>query len=87
VAPLLRDGTGFWSREHGSWRPSPVAVVSPFNDHAAREIKQYDQYPGPKPGSVKQVYNIQSLAGGAVPSNVVKKKHSLLTWSLPGRVN
>jgi hypothetical protein len=36
--------------------------VTPFNDHAASEIKQYDQYPGPKPGTIQQVYNIQPLA-------------------------
>jgi galactose mutarotase-like enzyme len=51
--PLLEEGARFLA---------PVEVVTPFNDHAAREIKQYDQYPGPKPGSVEQVYNIQPLA-------------------------
>jgi len=50
--PLLEQGARFLV---------PVEVVSPFNNHAARQIKQYDQYPGPKPGSVEQVYNIQPL--------------------------
>jgi len=51
--PLLEEGARFLA---------PVEVVTPFNDHAARDIKQYDQYQGPKPGSFEQVYNIQPLA-------------------------
>ena len=51
--PLLEEGARFLA---------PVEAVTPFNDHAAKEIKQYDQYPGPRPGSVEQVYNIQPLA-------------------------
>jgi len=51
--PLLEEGARFLA---------PIEAVTPFNDHAARELKQYDQYPGPKAGSVEQVYNIQPLA-------------------------
>lgn len=43
--PLLEEGARFLA---------PVEVVTPFNDHAAKEVKQYDQYPGPKPGFVEQ---------------------------------
>ena len=50
--PLLEEGARFLA---------PVEVVTPFNDHAARDVKQYDQYSGPKPGSVEQVYSIQPL--------------------------
>jgi galactose mutarotase-like enzyme len=50
--PLLEEGARFLA---------PVETVTPFNDHAASAIKQYDQYPRPKPGFVEQVYNIQPL--------------------------
>jgi len=50
--PLLEDGAR---------QLAPVETVTPFNDHAAREVKQYDQYPGPKAGFVEQVYAIQPL--------------------------
>lgn len=50
--PLLEEGARFLA---------PVETVTPFNDHAASQVKQYDQYPGPKPGFVEQVYNIQPL--------------------------
>jgi hypothetical protein len=51
--PLLEAGARFLA---------PVEVVTPFNDHAAKEVKQYNQFPGPKPGFVEQVYTIQPLA-------------------------
>jgi galactose mutarotase-like enzyme len=51
--PLLEAGARFLA---------PVEMVTPFNDHASIDVKQYDQYTGPKPGSVEQVYNIQPLA-------------------------
>jgi Domain of unknown function (DUF4432) len=50
--PLLEDGARLLA---------PVEAVTPFTDHAAKEIKQYDQYPGPKAGSVEQVYTIRPL--------------------------
>jgi hypothetical protein len=50
--PLLEEGTRF---------VAPVEVVTPFNDRAARDVKQYDQYPAPRAGFVEQVYAIQPL--------------------------
>ena len=35
--------------------------MTPFNDHAAKQVKQYDQYPGPKAGAIEQVYTIKPL--------------------------
>ena len=51
--PLLEEG----ARLH-----APAEVVTPFNDHAAKEVAQYDQYPGPQAGFIEQVYTIQPLA-------------------------
>ena len=51
--PLLEEGARFLA---------PVETVTPFNDHAAEQLKEYDQFPGPKPGTIEQVYNIQPLA-------------------------
>jgi hypothetical protein len=50
--PLLEEGARFIA---------PVEAVTPFNDHAAGVVNRYDQYPGPEPGFVEQVYNIQPL--------------------------
>jgi len=47
--------------EEGARLLAPVETVTPFNDHAAKEVKQYNQYPGPKAGFVEQVYAIQPL--------------------------
>ena len=48
--------------EEGARLLAPVEAVTPFNDHAARDVKRYDQYSGPKPGFIEQVYTIQPLA-------------------------
>jgi hypothetical protein len=39
-----------------------VEKVTPFNDHAAKDVQRYDQYPGPTPGYVEQVYGLVPLA-------------------------
>ncbi len=51
--PILEDGARFLA---------PVEEVTPFNDHAAQDVKRYDQYAGPRPGFIEQVYAIAPLA-------------------------
>jgi hypothetical protein len=51
--PLLKEGTRF---------VAPVEVVTPFNEVAAKDVKQFDRYPAPRAGFVEQVYAIQPLA-------------------------
>ncbi len=51
--PLLEDGAVFLA---------PVARVIPFNDHAAKSLKDYAAYAGPKTGFVEQVYCLHPLA-------------------------
>lgn len=42
--------------EAGSTFVAPAQRVTPFNDHAAQEVKTYDRYAGPQLGFVEQVY-------------------------------
>ncbi|MEI6715509.1 MAG: aldose 1-epimerase family protein [Verrucomicrobiota bacterium] len=51
--PLLEEGSTFLA---------PVASVTPFNAHAAKEVADYARYAGPTPGFIEQVYCIQPLA-------------------------
>jgi galactose mutarotase-like enzyme len=51
--PLLEEGSTFLA---------PVASVTPFNDHAAKEVATYARYAGPTPGFIEQVYCIRPLA-------------------------
>ena len=50
--PILEEGARF---------VAPVEAVTPFNDRAAQGVKTYDQYAGPRPGFVEQVYAIKPL--------------------------
>ena len=51
--PLLEEGSNFLA---------PVARVTPFNDHAAKDVAHYTEYAGPALGFVEQVYCLQPLA-------------------------
>jgi len=51
--PILEEGARFLA---------PVEAVTPSNDQAAKGVSQYDQYSGPKPGAIEQVYHMQPLA-------------------------
>ncbi len=51
--PLLEEGSTFLA---------PVAKVTPFNEHAAKEVANYARYAGPTAGFVEQVYCIRPLA-------------------------
>jgi galactose mutarotase-like enzyme len=51
--PLLEAGATFLA---------PVSRVTPFNDHAAKSVKDYATYAGPKDGFVEQVYCLYPLA-------------------------
>jgi hypothetical protein len=48
--PLLDEGSVF---------VAPTRQVTPFNEHAARSIANYDKYTGPQLGFVEQVYCLQ----------------------------
>jgi hypothetical protein len=47
--------------EEGARLLAPVEMVTPFNDHAAKDVKAYDQYFAPKPGFIEQVYALVPL--------------------------
>jgi hypothetical protein len=51
--PLLGKGSRFFG---------PVKRVIPFNAHAARDVKTYDNFNGPRAGFVEQVYCLYPLA-------------------------
>ncbi|MEQ1852355.1 MAG: aldose 1-epimerase family protein [Chthoniobacteraceae bacterium] len=51
--PLLEEGSTFLA---------PVASVTPFNDHAAKDVENYARYAGPTAGFIEQVYCIRPLA-------------------------
>ena len=51
--------------EEGSRLLVPVETVTPLTDHAAKDVKRYDQFPGPTPGFAEQVYAIKPLADGS----------------------
>lgn len=54
--PLLEAGAVFLA---------PAARVIPLNDHAAKSVKDYATYAGPKAGFVEQVYCLHPLADTA----------------------
>ena len=54
--PLLQAGAVFLA---------PVSRVIPFNDHAAKSVKDDAAYAGPKTGFVEQVYCLHPLADAA----------------------
>ncbi|OHB76045.1 MAG: DUF4432 domain-containing protein, partial [Planctomycetes bacterium RBG_16_55_9] len=45
--PLMEEGARFFG---------PARQVTPINEHAARDVSDYDVYPGPKAGLSEQVY-------------------------------
>jgi galactose mutarotase-like enzyme len=51
--PLLEEAATFLA---------PVASVTPFNEHAAKDVANYARYAGPTPGFIEQVYCIRPLA-------------------------
>ncbi|MBI3417252.1 MAG: aldose 1-epimerase family protein [Verrucomicrobia bacterium] len=52
-SPLLEAGATFLA---------PVSRVIPFNDHAAKSVKDYAIYAAPKAGFIEQVYCLHPLA-------------------------
>lgn len=48
--------------EEGSRLLVPVERVTPMTDHAAKDVKRYDQFCGPMLGFAEQVYAIRPLA-------------------------
>ena len=48
--------------EEGSTVLTAVKQITPFNDRAAEGLATYNQYAGPQPGFIEQVYNIVPLA-------------------------
>jgi hypothetical protein len=72
--PILEEGARFLA---------PVESVTPFNDHAAREVKQFDEYVGPKPGFIEQVYCIVPITDRSGRTLVmIQNKRSDLAASL-----
>jgi hypothetical protein len=51
--PLLEEGATF---------VAPVESISPFNDNAVKGLAAFDQYPGPTPGYIEQVYCLRLRA-------------------------
>jgi hypothetical protein len=51
--PLLEEGAKFLA---------PVEKVTPFNDRAAKDVQRYDEFAGPTPGYIEQVYSLVPLA-------------------------
>jgi hypothetical protein len=51
--PLLEEGSTFLAA---------VSRVTPFNEHAAKDIARYVTYSGPTPGFVEQVYCLHPIA-------------------------
>jgi len=51
--PLLEEGSTFLAA---------ASRVTPFNEHAAKDIAQYTTYTGPTPGFVEEVYCLHPLA-------------------------
>ncbi len=47
--------------EAGARFVAPVGRVTPINHHAAQSVRQWQQYAGPTPGFVEQVYCLQAL--------------------------
>jgi hypothetical protein len=47
--PLLEEGAKF---------VGPIRQVTPFNDHAAKDVDKYTVYAGPTDGFIEQVYNL-----------------------------
>jgi hypothetical protein len=57
--------------EEGAQLLAPAETVTPMTDDAARDVKQYDQFPGPTPGFAEQVYAIKPLADGSGRTHVL----------------
>jgi Domain of unknown function (DUF4432) len=51
--PLLEEGASF---------AGAVERVTPFNEHAAKDVARYTEYKGPQLGFIEQVYCIRPLA-------------------------
>jgi len=51
--PLLEAGSTFLA---------PASRITPFNDHAAKDIAHYTEYAAPTPGFVEQVYCLYPIA-------------------------
>ena len=56
--PLLEEGSTFLA---------PASRVTPFNEHAAKDIAHYSEYAGPTPGFVEQVYCLYPIADPGWP--------------------
>lgn len=72
--------------EEGSTVLLAAERVTPFNDNAARGIKDYSRYAGPKLGFIEQVYCVRPLADAegrttAVLQNAKKDRAVSLAWS------
>ena len=52
--PLLGAGAHF---------QAPIQQVTPFNEHAAKDVATYSEYAGPVRGFIEQVYNLHPFAG------------------------
>jgi hypothetical protein len=52
--PLLEEGAKFLA---------PAERVTPFNANAARDVDTYNQFSGPTPGYIEQVYLFRPIAG------------------------
>ncbi len=59
---LYHSNYGWPLLEAGATFLAPVSRVVPFNDHAAKSVKTYATYEGPKAGFVEQVYCLYPLA-------------------------
>ena len=52
--PLLGPGSRF---------AGAISRVTPFNSHAAKDVKSFSEYTGPQPGFIEQVYCLEPAAG------------------------
>ena len=60
---ILYHGNYGWPlMEEGARFVGPVRQVTPINDHAAKEVSDYDRYQGPAAGSAEQVYCLRMWA-------------------------
>jgi hypothetical protein len=60
--PLLEAGARF---------VGAVERVTPFNQHAAKDVSTFDQYAGPRAGFIEQVYALRPLADAAGRSTIL----------------
>ena len=68
--------------EAGASLVAPFKTVSPRDPHAQKAIQTYDQFSGPTPGYVEQVY-FYELAGKRGGQTSVLLKTPMATWDRP----